>query len=125
MPDEGYQGEEAFLDWQQERARRVVKNERAFRSYNERREEFEKAAVAADELVPFVCECADTDCHASMELTVGEFEAGHAAADLFAVKPGHVFPEFEEVVARRDRYWIARKFDPDQVRRRLMTEQPA
>lgn len=121
MAKGGYQGDEAFRDWQQERARRAAKTQCDLRGYNERRKELERSAVADDEPIPFVCECADADCHAAMELTVEQLEAGHAQSDLFIVKPGHVFPEFEEVVAGFDRYWIVRKLTSDQIRRQHVT----
>lgn len=118
MEDEDLQGDEAFLEWQAERARRVKKNEQAFRAYNERREQFETQALpdeaVDEELIPFVCECADLDCHATVELTILEFEAAHKDADRFTVRPGHVLPEFEGVPEKHDRYWIVEKFSaPD------------
>ena len=121
MSEERYQGDEDFLEWQKERARRVVKNEQTFRDYNERREQFEKQA-SWDEPVPFVCECADVDCWGVMELTVDEFEDAHKRDDHFSVISGHVMPEFEKVVEQHDRYWVVAKFTPDQVTQRLVTD---
>jgi hypothetical protein len=92
----------------------VTKNEQAFRAYNERRERFElealPEAVAEEELVPFVCECADLDCHAAVALTIPEFEAAHDGPDRYTVKPGHVLPEFEGVSDKHERYWVVEKF---------------
>jgi hypothetical protein len=121
MGEEDFQGDDAFLDWQKERARRVEKNEQEFRAHNERREQFEKPALREDELAPFVCECADTACWGVMELSVDEFEDVHATEDHYSVLPGHVMPEFERVVARRDRYWVVAKFTPAEVEQRLVT----
>jgi hypothetical protein len=122
MGDEAFQGDEAFLEWQKERARRVEKNEQAFRGYNERREQFEKRALTEDDLAPFVCECADRACLGTMELSVEEFEAAHDTDDHYSVLPGHVMPEFEEVIERHDRYWVVAKFTPDEVEQRLVTD---
>jgi hypothetical protein len=126
---DGFQHDDAFLDWQQERARRVEKNEQAFRAHNVRREQFEKEALPDEEVqndpVPFVCECADVDCHQSIELTIADFEAAHSDAEHFTVKPGHVLPEFEEVAEQHDRYWVVRKFSPQDVARRVTTEPTA
>jgi len=52
---------------------RLVKNELAFRDYNNRRVEVEQQAVAVDgvedELVPFVCECGSADCIGALLVT--------------------------------------------------------
>jgi hypothetical protein len=120
MGEERYQRDNAFLEWQKERARRVDKNEETFRAYNERREQVEKQS-SSDEPAPFVCECADVDCWGVMELTVDEFEAAHEQDDHFSVISGHVMPEFEKVVEQHDRYWVVEKFTPDEVERRLVS----
>jgi hypothetical protein len=118
--EEDFQGDDAFLEYQKERARRVEKNEQAFRAHNERREQFEKDVLEEDELAPFVCECADTSCWAAVSLTVDEFEAAHHPQNHYSVLPGHVMPEFERVVERRERYWIVEKFTPEEVEQRLV-----
>jgi hypothetical protein len=122
MGEEHYQGDDAFLEWQKERARRVEKNEQAFRAYNERREHFEKDSLLAGESAPFVCECADTDCWATVELTVDEFEQVHDVDDHYSVLPGHVMPEFETVVEQHERYWIVEKLTPAEVEERFVTD---
>lgn len=122
MGEERYQGEDAFLEWQKQRARRVEKNEQTFRAYNERRQEFEKPALPPSETAPFICECADTACWGVMELSAAEFEDAHNLDDHFSVLPGHVLPEFEAVVEQHDHYWVVEKFTPDEVERRLVTD---
>jgi hypothetical protein len=122
MTEERYQGDDAFLEWQKQRARRVEKNEQAFRGYNERRQDFEKPALLAGEPAPFVCECADEDCWGTLELTVDEFEASHDTEDHYSVLPGHVMPEFERVINRDDHYWVVEKFTPDEVAQRVVTD---
>jgi hypothetical protein len=123
MNDERYQGDDVFLEWQKQRARRVEKNEQAFRSYNERREQFERPTLLAGETAPFVCECADDDCWGTLELTVEEFEAAHDQEDRYSVLPGHVMPEFETVAARHEHYWVVEKFTPEEVEQRIVTGQ--
>ena len=122
MGEEPYQGDARFLEWQKERARRVEKNEQAFRAYNERRQNFEKGGLLAGESAPFVCECADTDCWASVDLTVDEFESAHDSDDHYSVLPGHVMPEFERVVEKHERHWVVEKFTPQEVEERLVTD---
>src|SRR5947209_15657615 len=104
MGEEDFQGDDAFLEFQKERAWRVEKNEQTFRAHNERREQFEKELLGEDEIAPFICECADTSCWAAVQLTVEEFESSHDSENHYAVLPGHVMPEFERVVAQHDRY---------------------
>ena len=120
MGEEDFQGDDVFLEFQKERARRVEKNEQTFRVHNGRREQFEEGLLGEDELAPFICECADTSCWAAMELTVEEFDAAHASENHYSVLPGHVMPEFERVVKRHGRYWIVAKFTPDEVEQRLV-----
>jgi hypothetical protein len=122
MSEDQYQGDDAFLEWQKERAQRVEKNEQTFRAYNERRQEFEKPVLAGDESAPFICECADTACWGVMELSADEFESAHAVDDHFSVLPGHVMPEFETVVEQHEAYWIVEKFTPEEIEQRLVTD---
>jgi hypothetical protein len=115
VSEHGFQREDAYREWQEHRARRVEKNEQAFRAYNERRSEFEREGLERGDAVPFVCECGDRACHQAVNLTVEEFEASHRRPDLYAVRPGHVIPEFEEVVEEHDEYWILRKFTSEEI----------
>ena len=97
------------------RRERLVKNELAFRDYNDRRVAVEEHAIIA-EPAPWVCECGDSDCIRALEATVEEFEAAHSAPDRFIVVPGHVYPDVERVVQQHDRYWIVEKFDNEMQR---------
>jgi hypothetical protein len=90
---------------------RLLKNEQLFRDYNNRRVGFEQDAEATLELVPFVCECGDSECIEGMEMTVDDYTSAHSAPDRFSVKPGHVFPEAERVVESHDRFWLVEKYD--------------
>jgi hypothetical protein len=95
-------------DPENSRERRVVKNEVAFRAYNERRDRFERDVT--DGPLPFVCECGDDGCFRALQATAAEWEDVHRRDDLFLVLPDHVFPEFERVVERNERFWIVQKF---------------
>jgi hypothetical protein len=120
--EENFQAEEAFLSWQQDRARRVEKNEQEFRGYNERRDRFEReASTEDDDPAPFVCECADRECRAVISLTLPEFEGAHSEHDRYTVMPGHVLPEFETVIEEHTEYWVVKKFRPEEVAQRLVT----
>ncbi|MFL6049633.1 MAG: hypothetical protein ACJ738_07630 [Gaiellales bacterium] len=92
---------------------RLVKNELAFRDYNNRRVEIEQQAVAVDgvedEPVPFVCECGSADCIGALLVTVDQYEAGHSTPNRFVVKAGHVYPDVEFVAEQHEHYWVVEK----------------
>ena len=65
--------------WNGVRRERLVKNEMAFRDYNNRRVEIEQRALAVDEplqsdVAPFVCECGNADCIGALMVTVDEYK---------------------------------------------------
>jgi anti-sigma B factor antagonist len=95
--------------WKQ-RKQRIIKNEQAFRDYNNRRLEVEDVSPADDsELIPFVCECGDQDCIESLAVTAAEFVQAHAAPNLFLVKPGHVYRDVEHVIVEQPTFAIVEK----------------
>ncbi len=97
------------VDRDQVRRERLLKNEQAFRDYNNRRVSFEQDAETTDELVPFVCECGDSECIEGMQMKLDDYMSAHSGPDRFAVKPGHFFPEAERVVDEHDRFWLVEK----------------
>ena len=100
-------------DWDAIRRDRLVKNELAFRDYNNRRMGLEQQAVAVagdGDLVPFVCECGDADCIGALMVTASEYADSHAAPNQFIVKPGHVFEDVERVHSRHEHFWVVEKF---------------
>jgi hypothetical protein len=99
--------------WKDEhRKERVVKNEVAYREHNQRRAEFERGAVQADDAVPFVCECGMPDCAAGIVVSVEAWEEVHADPDRFVIRDGHQFPEYERVVEALGDYLIVEKVEP-------------
>jgi hypothetical protein len=95
--------------WETVRRDRLVKNEMAFRDYNNRRVQVEQQAVAVDDnvkdAVPFVCECGSADCIGALLVTVDEYENAHSTPDRFIVKPKHLYPDVEQ----HEHYWIVEK----------------
>jgi hypothetical protein len=98
-------------DREEVRRERLLKNEQAFRDYNNRRVSFEQDADVEDDLVPFVCECGDADCIEGMELTIEDYESAHSSGLRFTVKPGHFFPDAERVVEEHGRFWLVEKHE--------------
>jgi anti-anti-sigma factor len=92
------------------RKQRIVKNEQEFRDYNNRRLQAEPVAATNDkDLIPFLCECGDRDCIEALMLTAAEFTEAHAAANLFIVKPGHIFPDIERILRDAGHFIIVQK----------------
>jgi hypothetical protein len=93
-----------------ERAARLAENESRFRAINDRVErDLERVVDDPDELLPFVCECAQRTCNATIELSVAEYERVREQSVLFAVAPGHEIADIEDVVDRHERYFVIRK----------------
>ena len=84
---------------------RLAKNQSLFRAVND---QIEYMARAQSTILPLrvLCECADPDCDAHVELTQGEYEAVRQNPAQFFVLPAHVFPEVETIVERRGHYVI-------------------
>ncbi len=103
------------------RLSRAEANEQAFKAHNERRAAFEDAGgAAADQPVPFVCECDDPGCVRAVELPLAEYEHAVERVDRFIVIPGHEDPAVEVVVEEHEAYLVVSK--PDLKRR---SEPPA
>lgn len=103
-------------DWRQER---IAKNEASFRLINERLKADMEGVAHGAELIPFVCECGSSRCTDVVELSSEEYEAVRARPDRFAVLPGHVFPEYENLVAEYERYAIVEKIGVAEMISRL------
>ena len=89
-------------------ATRVAKNESLFREVNERIAEVAEG-FAIEQTQHFVCECSRIGCSKAIELTLAEYAAVREDDRRFAVARGHLDPEHESVVLRRERYWVIEK----------------
>jgi hypothetical protein len=90
-------------------ARLTAKNQSLFRDVNERVMEISERFGLRLPLDEWLCECADESCAERIELTKEEYARVREDGARFAVAPGHVVPDFEEVVARNTRYWTVEK----------------
>jgi hypothetical protein len=93
----------------EDRTKRAGRNQTLFREVNERLEGLAEAFQHVTETSSFACECADLGCTAMMDLRLSEYEAVRSHPNQFAVLPGHVYPDGEEVVAEHDRSVIVSK----------------
>jgi hypothetical protein len=89
------------------REERIGLNEAVFREVNERIEDL--AETFDLEHLDLVCECGNGDCLERISMTHTEYESMRSDPQLFAVFPGHEFPDVESVVEKRAGYDIVRK----------------
>ena len=93
-----------------ERTQRILENERAFRTINQRlRADLERSGE--DGLVGFVCECGHASCHDTVQLTSEEYRVVHLRQDQFVSLADHVIPDVEDVIDRTARYIVVRKHE--------------
>lgn len=86
-------------------------NQRTSRRGNERLHAVVATMIPEGETVRFLCECADAECLASVEVKPHQWKAVAAQADHFLIVPGHMRSEGEDVVGSLGRYEIVRKPD--------------
>jgi hypothetical protein len=92
-----------------EREQRIGENEILYRTVNEKIEDLNTAFGTLTESMTVVCECGDANCTAQIELDIPTYERVRADAALFVVRPGHMFPEVEDVVEHGNGFEIVRK----------------
>lgn len=96
-----------------ERARRLARNEAAFRDVNENIQRVAEQLEHDREhhLYEYLCECANAGCDERIQLTISEYEAVRERPTWFALVDGHELPEIETVVGRHRRYIVVEKED--------------
>jgi hypothetical protein len=94
-----------------ERERRVGENEALYREVNERVRDLSDEFGLTDESIQFVCECGRIDCSEPLHLTGEEYAHVRSDGALFAIRPGHEFPEAETVVEEHEGYSVVRKHE--------------
>lgn len=95
----------------EEQLRRAARNQSIFREVNEKLEGLAENFQAVAETAPFTCECADLGCIQMIDMSLSEYETIRKDPNKFFVLPGHVYPEFERVVAENERYVLVAKYD--------------
>lgn len=91
-------------DWRE----REVENETRSRDINEWIDESNEAP-GADAVNPFVCECSDEACMATIALTHIEYEEVRAHGTYFAIARDHESPDLDLMVSERVGFTIVRK----------------
>lgn len=96
---------------QVDRTERLKENQETFKLANERLGGVVAERVSAADDVPFLCECADAACMATVQMTVKDYAAIRANERHFLMLPEHLRSPGEEIVERRDGYEITEKPD--------------
>ena len=95
--------------YKDEREIRAARNQSMFRAINEKITELNFAVDDWSRTYVVACECADTRCVASLEITQEAYAAVRREPHRFVVLPGHVYPEVEHVVEEFDNYVVVEK----------------
>jgi len=91
------------------RAERLVENEQAFRTANDRLSGAVRTIGAGT--IPFLCECADDTCLERVELDPETYREIRSNPSYFFRLPGHLDAPGERVVEKRSGYEIVEKED--------------
>jgi 5-bromo-4-chloroindolyl phosphate hydrolysis protein len=91
-------------DPQEQREIRAARRQSRGREVNETVVEMKAAGTLV-----VVCECADDTCGDTFEITPRDYEVVRHQPTHFAVRPGHVYPEVERVVAEHEAYVVVEK----------------
>lgn len=94
-----------------EREIRAARNQSMFRALNEKLRQLNESFASATETFKVACECADRSCIAMVDMHPHEYFAVRSQPRHFVVRPGHVFPDVEDVVVVREteRYVVVEK----------------
>jgi hypothetical protein len=92
-------------------AERIGRNDSAFRDANEQvRARASEHLTAVDQLVPFLCECADEDCTTIIQLTLVEYEDVRTDSRQFLNVIGHERAEGPiEIISKNHNHLVVRK----------------
>ena len=93
---------------------RLARNQALFMEVNERiqylAEVNERIGYSAEGATSeFACECSNTECISTIELTVVEYERVRSNPTWFVIKPDHDVAQTERLVSRDDGYAVVEK----------------
>jgi hypothetical protein len=89
---------------------RDVRNEARFRDQNEWIDATSES-FGARRMTVFVCECDDSTCARTIEMTKAEYECVRSVSSRFAVAPNHENPESEAVISECSRFAVIHKIE--------------
>ncbi len=92
------------------REQRIIHNEALFREVNAHIADLEERLGIEGELMPLICECANTGCTTAIQVDPGTFRTVRENPSLFLVATGHERDE-ETVIGQGAGYLIVEKHD--------------
>ena len=93
------------------RDERLAQNQDLFRHANAGLEKSAGEKVAVGKPLPFLCECSDEECIATVSLTLPAYEEVRSHPNRFFIVTGHQTVAGEDVVSTEDGYLIVEKGD--------------
>jgi hypothetical protein len=101
---------------------RLARNESLFREVNERIQYLAEVNERIDYFAKgatteYVCECSNSECISTIELTVVEYERVRSNPTWFVIKPDHDLARLERVVSRDDGYAVVEKLIAEEYMR--------
>lgn len=91
------------------RKERIARNEASFREINERLSQGLRLVPDNPELLEFICECGHETCDQHVQLSLREYEQVRLDSRRFAIVPGHVIRDTEQIVSSNDRFDVVEK----------------
>jgi hypothetical protein len=88
---------------------RLVESQQVSRSANERLQALAVAVVPAEQLIPFLCECADDACLGRVDMKLGDYDDIHGDRDRYAILHDHQLADGERVVEQRQLFDVVSK----------------
>ena len=92
-----------------EREIRAARNQSLFRAVNEKIREVNEAFAEISGAFAIACECFDTRCVQTLQISDDAYQQIRAHPHRFAVLSGHVLPDVEEIVEERSGYVVVEK----------------
>lgn len=92
---------------------RLVRNQMLLREVNDRIADIfggtEEIFVGEDSLTEFLCECSNSDCTATLALSLLEYRGIRSSPNLFVLLPGHETAEVDRVVEAHATFSLVEK----------------
>jgi 5-bromo-4-chloroindolyl phosphate hydrolysis protein len=94
---------------QHEREIRAARNQALFRAVNEKLRELNEAFSVVTETYAIACECLDTTCVETLQISMQDYVEVREHPSRFVVLTDHVYLDVERVVGGRDGYVVVEK----------------
>ena len=93
------------------RDERCAENQYRFNEANNRLRDLVEERAGPNQRIPFLCECADDSCLATIGLKLSEYADLHENSDVFVIVPEHPRVDGEVVLRREERFEQVEKHD--------------